>query len=262
MFSKIYQSENKKFCLLITIKCKGKNTFRAWAEDYGKVNSKYADREIIVDGERTIRFSFPVTPKALFIGVGNKNNPHDKSFEVALIEAPLRTYNVWLDFQTKRFLKLATHFSQVCGFESSTQAGRMFQSDNNEFLIKFMDIIVDSKSGTPLNTPSRIGHNTGVIEVAKVKFDTYTIPMRMMILLHEYSHKYRNPKIGLDISNEIGADINALYIYLGLGYSKIDAICVFANVFLKAQTTSNIERMRKIMDYIQRFENEEYAQLD
>jgi len=46
---------------------------------------------------------------------------------------------------------------------------------------------------------------------------------------------------------------------LGLGYSKVDAICVFANVFLKAQTQGNIERMRKIMDYIQKFENEEFA---
>ena len=65
--------------------------------------------------------------------------------------------------------------------------------------------------------------------------------------------------MGLDISNEVGADINALYIYLGLGFSKIDAICVFANVFLKAQTKGNMERMRKIMDYIQKFENGEFA---
>ena len=83
--------------------------------------------------------------------------------------------------------------------------------------------------------------------------------MRLIILLHEFSHKYKNPKIGLEINDEIGADINALYIYLGLGFSKIDAICVFANVFLKAQTKGNIERMRKIMDYIQKFENQEFA---
>lgn len=262
MFSKLYPAENKKFCLLITIKCKGKKNFRTWAEDYGKVNSKYVDREIQVDGERTIRFSFPVTPKTLFIGVGNKENPNDKDFEVMIIESPLKTYNIWLDFQTKRFLQLATNFSQICGFENATESGRLFQTENSEFVIKFMNIIRDSRSGTAMNTPSRIGHKTGIIEVAKVKFDTYTIPMRMMILLHEYSHKYRNPKIGLEIDNEIGADINALYIYLGLGYSKIDAICVFANVFLKAQTSGNIQRMRKIMDYIQKFENQEYAQLD
>jgi ferritin len=80
-----------------------------------------------------------------------------------------------------------------------------------------------------------------------------------MILLHEFSHKYKNPKIGLKISDEVGADINALYIYLGLGFSKIDAICVYANVFLKAQTPSNIDRMRKINDYINKFENQEFA---
>jgi len=49
---------------------------------------------------------------------------------------------------------------------------------------------------------------------------------------------------------------------LGLGYSKLDAICVFANVFLKAQSKSNIDRMRKIMDYIQKFENKEFAELN
>jgi hypothetical protein len=110
-----------------------------------------------------------------------------------------------------------------------------------------------------MGTPARIGHTSGIIETAKWKFDQYTIPMRLIILLHEFSHKYKNPKIGLEISNEVGADINALYIYLGLGFSKIDAICVFANVFLKAQTKGNVESMRKIMEYIQKFENQEFA---
>jgi ferritin len=59
----------------------------------------------------------------------------------------------------------------------------------------------------------------------------------------------------------VGADLNALYIYLGLGYSKVDAIFVFANVFLKAQSQGNLERMRKIMDYIQRFEKGEFAKV-
>ena len=116
-------------------------------------------------------------------------------------------------------------------------------------------------TGMAMTTPARIGHTSGIIEASKAKFECYTIPMRMIILLHEFSHKYRNPKIGLPISNETGADINALYIYLGMGFSKIDAIYVFANVFLKSQTEGNIQRMRSIMDYIQRFENQEEARL-
>jgi len=44
-----------------------------------------------------------------------------------------------------------------------------------------------------------------------------------------------------------------------MGFSKVDAIFVYANVFLKSQSPGNQERMRKIMNYIQGFENEEYA---
>ena len=125
--------------------------------------------------------------------------------------------------------------------------------------IKYYPKIIDFATGNVLNTPARIGHKTGIIEVAQVSMLKYTIPMRMIILLHEFSHKYKNPLMNLPISDEIGADLNALYLYLGCGFSKVDAIFVFANVFLKAQTQSNLERMNKIMEYIKKFENEEYA---
>lgn len=259
MFGQKYPSNNRKFCLYITIKCEGTKKLRVWAEELNKKNSKYADREIIVEGTRTIHFSFPVSPKTLFVGVLNSENVNDNNFTVELKEEDLITYNIWLDSQTKHFLNLAMHFCQVSGFEPASEKGRIFTTEDKEFTIKFFDIIRDQATGKVMNTPARIGHKTGIIETAKVKFDKYTIAMRLIILLHEFSHKYKNPKIGLEISNEIGADINALYIYLGLGFSKIDAICVFANVFLKAQTKGNIDRMRKIMDYIQKFENQEFA---
>lgn len=262
MFNGKFFSDNKAFCLNITIKCKGKKNFRAYAEDYGKKNSKYADRVLTAEGMRQIYFSFPVSPKALHICIINVDDVNDTDFEVEFSESRVRDYNVWIDLETRRFLDLALNFSQRCGFEQASSSGRIFQSDNSEFTIKYYPVLVDALSGNAINSPARIGHRTGNIEIAKTKFDNYTVAMRMIILLHEYSHKFKNPKIGLEISNEIGADINALYIYLGLGFSKIDAICVFANVFLKAQTKSNIERMRKIMDYIQKFENQEFAKIN
>lgn len=261
MFGQIYSSENKKFCLYITITCKGTKKFRVWAEDYGKKNSKYADREVVVEGKRTIFFNFAVSPKEVFIGCLNSENLKDKEFEVSLMSGKLNTYNIWLDSNTKEFLKLCIPFCQRSGFEQASDSGRMI-NNGTDFNIRYFNAIRDIQSGSVMNTPARIGHKTGIIEVAKVKFDAYTIPMRVVILLHEFSHKYKNPKMGLEISNEVGADINALYIYLGLGFSKIDAICVFANVFLKAQTPSNVDRMRKIMDYIQKFENQEFAELN
>lgn len=261
-------TENRQFCLYITIKCVGKRVFRCIASDYGRANSKYADRAITVDGERTIYFSLPLTPKTMNLEVFDVNDKNAIDFSVSLSEQPLKTYAIWLDEDSREFLNLCLFFSQVAGFNSVNGAppaspnGRMFATSDNKFAIKYFDVIKDFMTNMTLSTPARIGHTSGIIETSAVKFRPYTLAMRVMILLHEFSHKYRNPKMGLAINNEIGADINALYIYLGLGFSKVDAIYVYANVFLKAQTPGNIKRMRKIVDYIQRFENEEFAKLN
>jgi hypothetical protein len=257
----IYPSDNRAMSLVITVTCNGTKRFRVCAEDNGKKNSKYADREIVVDGKRVIYFSFPVSPRNLLITCVNLNDVKDKEFRVDIKESSLKKYNIWINEETQSFVQMAIYFSQICGFTMPEKSGTMYQSTDEKFKIKYFPIIKDYKTGSAISTPARIGHNSGAIEVAAVKFVRYTIPMRMCILLHEFSHKYKNPKIGLDISNEFGADINALYIYLGLGFSKIDAICVFANVFLKAQTDQNIQRMRKIIDYINRFENQEFADI-
>lgn len=261
-FTRVYETNNTPMTLYITVKCTGSKKFRVFAEDYMKNNSKYADRIIEVKGERTIYFSFPVIPKNLLVAVVNQNDGGDKDFTVDIVEGSLKTYNVWLDGDTNDFLKLAIPFIQTSGFENATTDGRIWQTADKVFTIRYYPVIVDKMTNRIMNTPARIGHESGIIDVAKAKFDNYTVPMRLMILLHEFSHKYKNPKINLEISNEIGADINALYIYLGLGFSKIDAICVFANVFLRAQTRQNIFRMRRIMDYINKFENQEFAKLN
>lgn len=258
----IYETENQPMSLYITIKCNGKKNFRVWAEDYGRKNSKYADRVISVEKERTIYFSFPVTTQKMFIGCLNANDPRDTDFEVLIIRQPLKTYNIHMDEETKKFVQLAIMHSQVCGFQKPAPNGTWYTTPDEYFRIKYLPVITDFATGRPLNTPARIGHNTGIIEIAACKYVFYTFAMRMMIDLHEFSHKYKNPKINLEISNEIGADINALYIYLGMGFSKVDAICVYANIFLKAQTPQNIIRMRKIMDYIRRFENQEFAHVN
>ena len=255
----IWETENRKLTLAVTIYCEQGCRFHVIAEDL-KPNSRYVDREINVTGNRTIELKFPVTPKKMKIKVAiSPNNPNRPNFMVKIEERELTTYNIFLDQTAQDFLKLAIPFCQVCGFTQVGNGGRIYSVPDRKFNIRFMNVIRDAQTGKVYNTPARVGHTTGIIEIAKAKYDKYTIPMRLIILLHEFSHKYRNEKMGLPISHEIGADINALYIYLGLGFSKVDAIYVFANVFLKAQTPGNIKRMRKIQEYIAKFENGEFA---
>jgi hypothetical protein len=256
-----WHSNNREIALRVTITSPSKKRFYIVASNKGKENSKYAKREAIVEGSRIVTLSFPVTPQTMMLGIYNMADKNDANFQVEYEEVPLKTYQVWIDQQTKDFMKLNLFFSQGCGFSQASPQGRVFSTSDGEFNILYYPVIKNGLDSKPLSTPARIGHSTGNIEVAKNKFDRYTVAERVVILLHEYSHKYRNPKLGLAISNETGADINALYIYLGMGFSKIDAINVFANVFLKANTPSNVLRMRKIMDYIQKFEQGDFAQL-
>ena len=258
MFAAPYNSNNRAFSLYINIICNESKDFCIIAEDAGKQNSEYANRSIKCEGERTIYLSFPISPKNLTLKVWNQKDSKDKNFKIKIEEKSLKSYNIWMNKETTNFFSLASQFCQVAGFTNASSNGKIFTTQEKQFTIKYFDVIRDNQ-GKAMSTPARIGHKSGIIEVSKTKFNNYTIPMRIVILLHEFSHKYKNPQLGLEISNEIGADINALYIYLGLGFSKIDAICVFANVFLKAQTPSNIKRMRKIMDYINKFENGQFA---
>lgn len=258
---KILQTDGNPMTLFVTIKCNGKKRFRVWCEELKRVNSRYADRIIDVDGKRTIFINLPFTPNAMFFGCKNAENIRDNDFEVDIIQTPLRSYDIQTDGMAHNFIQFAVKFAKTCGYRNPSPRGTWAKSEDGAYTIRYMPNIIDQRSGAMVNTPARIGHRTGTIEVSKNKFDRYTIPMRVMILLHEFSHKYRNPNIGLPISHESGADINGLYLYLGSGFSKVDAICVFANVFLKAQTDANIQRMRKIQDYIQRFENQEFAKL-
>jgi len=253
---KIWETGKRQLALDVLIKCEGICRFRVTASDIQK-NTKYANREIEVNGSRNIYISFPTSPEQIKIVVSPIAN--SKDFLVNIKEKTLKTYQIYLDSEAKKFVKFAQVFSAKSGFSPASPKGRFFRTEDGYFNIRYYPIIIDQ--GKPSTSPARIGHKTGIIDVSKLHFDRYTIAMRMCILLHEFSHKYRNPKIDLEISNEVGADLNCLYIYLGLGYSKVDAIFVYANVFLKAQSDSNMLRMRKIMDYIKRFEDQEFAKI-
>jgi hypothetical protein len=253
--------DNQEESIYITIKTNLPNKFLITASDFKKPNSFYARRKIDVKDSRTIFLSFPVSPKKIELCVKCLTDVENTQFLVDVKRKSLKHYDIFLDADTKGFLDLAVPFAQVCGFEAPAPNGRIFQSPDKKFNIKYFPVIKDYQTGKFLNTPARIGHRTGIIEVSAASFVKYTVPMRMMILLHEFSHKWKNPKMNLPISDEVGADINALYIYLGLGWSKVDAIFVYANVFLKAQTPQNIDRMRKIMNYIQKFEQGDYAKV-
>ncbi len=254
-------SNNFPFELSITVETKEPNRLRLIAVDPYKPASVYTDISGMVDGLREFRLKFPVSPKRLELVIFNPQNgqlPYgeDTSFKLKDIQVKdLKEYDVWWNQDTKNFYKFAVEFSENAGILSAgDKKPHIYRSDDGKFTIDYYNIIYDKATNKRLSTPARIGHNSGIIEVSKAKFMNYTVPMRLVILLHEFAHKYLNPKINRKIDYETGADIQALYIYLGKGWSPMEAHKSFLNVFKTANNEMNHKRYKILKDFIDKYD--------
>lgn len=254
------------FCLTLGIKTDKPEMLRIEFMDNRKPNTYYVRRKAVVKGYREFVLNFPQTPKAgvlVVYNVANGDMPTDKdpSFKLEKIEpSAVEECPIWMKRETHTFVKFAQQFSENAAILSAGKnKPNIYRSDDAKFHIDYYDVIRSKKNNSEvIPTPARIGHNSGIIEVSKTHFVKYTVPMRMIILLHEYSHKYMNPEMGSPIDYETGADINALSIYLSLGYSPLEAHYAFLNVFKDANNAGNKKRYLIIQDFIDKFTNGEF----
>ena len=158
-----------------------------------------------------------------------------------------------IDFSNRdlrSFINLCTRFCYNAGNLSSG----FYKSNDGKFAIEYVPTIISSKNGKELQTPARVNKDSGTIQVSQSKFIPDTIPMRMAIMLHEYSHFYVND----NINDESEADLNGLLIYLGLGYPRFEAHEAFLKTFINTPTELNKKRYEKIKRFIEDFEKNNY----
>lgn len=223
--------------------------------DAEKPNTIFTNRTCKVDSQEGIFVRMPISPKRAVIHIMSEQEiggGQDKNYKVIdakklPLKRKLTSFN-HANPTIQKFVRFAQEFCAKAGYISAK--GSIYTSDDGKFRIDYLDDIVDD-SGKSIKTPARISRNEGIIEVSKVKFEKYTIPMRMAILLHEFSHFYLNT----DMANETEADLNGLIIYLGLGYPRIDAYNVFTQVFSTSANELNVNRMKIIDDFIRNFED-------
>lgn len=250
---KTIQLNDKPTKLKIVIETSYREKIWIKVKDPNRKNTYYTKRYGFVDGKDTFFVLMPQAPTEAQVIIYNDNNGLlrvDNSFRVTEIKA--LAYNVAkpnFSKKTQAFVKFAQEFCDECGYLSSSSKGDIYRSNNGKFRIDYYDLIRSHQTGQRIPTPARISQLNGRIEVSAEQFRNFTIPMRMAILLHEYSHFYlnRNP------SNEIEADINGLNIYLKLGYPKIDIYNVFLNVFKTAPSERNKKRYMKLDNFIKNF---------
>jgi len=241
----------KPITLVVHIQTSGIQKIGIRIEDIIKPYSIYIDRVQTIRGKGKFYLRIPQSPQVAKITIYDKNRRGDNSFKAVFEEVPLKrkfTVNQITNPVTREFVKFAQWFSDKAGILDSNQT--IYIADSGKFRIDYVNDIRDRKTGRILETPARINKGTGIIEIARNKFKTYTIPMRMAILLHEFSHFYLNRVM----EDETEADMNALLIYLGLGYSRVEAIKVFLRVFYKTPSDGNVQRYKVIENMINNFE--------
>lgn len=222
--------------------------------DESQVDTSFTDRFKTVDGESIFYVRMPVSPQNALVYIYNEDNGNlmkdeDDSFEVeSITKGALEKKLDVIDFsnaEVRSFVNFATRFC----YNAGTLPSGTYVSDDRRFVIKYLPIIEDN--GKEQSTPARIDITNGNIEISKKQFIKFTIPNRMAILLHEFSHVYLND----NVDDEVEADLNSLLIYLGLGYPRIDAFEVFAKTFMNAPSEQNKDRYDKIKNFIDNFEN-------
>jgi hypothetical protein len=222
--------------------------------DEAQKDTSFTDRFKTVDGETIFYVRMPVSPQNALVYVYNEDNGNlmqgeDDTFEVeSITKGALEKKLDVIDFSNtdvRSFVNFATRFC----YNAGTLPSGTYVSDDRRFVIKYLPTIEDN--GEEQTTPARIDITNGNIEISKKQFVKFTVPNRMAILLHEFSHVYLND----NVDDEVEADLNSLLIYLGLGYPRIDAFEVFAKTFMNAPTEQNKDRYDKIKNFIDNFEN-------
>lgn len=216
----------------------------------------FTDRYKTVKGREVFYIRMPLSSNQVIVSVyneavGNRRKGEDSSFtitEVKKLPLEKRTdVGDIRDYTVSSFVDFAQRFSFNASY---LDADKTYQSSSGEFLIEYLPYITSSKTGQKMKTPARISKVNGRIQVSKEAFDNYTVPMRMAILLHEFSHFYLND----NMDDEVEADLNGLLIYLGLGYPRIEGYQAFLEVFQDTPSQQNKNRYDIINKFIRDFE--------
>lgn len=246
-----YPTNNKALTLLLPIQAN--EQVRVIVYDKNKDKTIYSDRTAKIKGKEMFIVRLPQSPRVATIRVISNS----KRVEVGNPkEVPLKTKLSAFDHKNPTIISFITFAQEFCENASVLDAdGAVYLSDDGKLRIDYVDAIINPRTGKEMNTPARISIKRGIIEISKNKFIDYNIQERMAILGHEFSHFYLNK----NVRDETEADINALRILLGMGYSRTEIAKIFLKVFHQSESKDNQRRYLIIKNFLQNFEKQTFS---
>lgn len=202
-------------------------------------NTEYFHRERIVYGDDFVVFHMPLSPRTLFVYIFDAELPQKKdpgTFTLSrfkLVSLKTRRNEIGrYDLVNIRFLE---RFARRAGYAFRG----LRKNPSTGLVIHYLPVISDGGVINP--TPARIHKKANYIQVSSKHFKRMTIPERMAILLHEYSHNFKNRWQ----DSEREADYHAMKFYTRLGYPDPDAITAFTKIF--GDTDTNVARIDAVL---------------
>lgn len=247
----------EELCLAITVQTFIPCKIRIKVYDFSKPKTVFTDRYKTVSGGEKFFVRMPLSSENVVISIFNEANGNlpkneDSTFNVLKVDKiPLEKRTDISDMKNI-LVRNFVDFAQRISFNASyLETNKTYQSSDGKFIIEYLPEIVSEHTNKVLSTPARISRTSGRIQVSAKLFGEYTVPMRMAILLHEFSHFYINE----NMDDESEADINGLLIYLSLGYPRIEGYQAFLEVFMGTPSNQNKDRYDLINKFIRDFEN-------
>jgi hypothetical protein len=237
----VLNTDNQKIVINMDLFYAKPCDIRIVGTDASDEKTVYFDRIANPDrpGLFSLDFPLPLSPKKLKISMFSDAERGDAVIKTMGSEF-LNPVGVECDQEDIEFIKFLQKYAEKASYLPTGE----YRAPGLTPYIVYSDYIIDAELGK-LTTPARVDHNSGEMQISREMFKKYTVPQRMVIGAHEYSHwKYDN-------TNETFCDLNALRICLGLGFSKSECIYTFTNILNDDHESNN--RLQEIVSYITNF---------
>lgn len=215
----------------------------------------YAQRRLNLGHSANVLVKLPIVPDELTTRIVNESQPEKADqFAIEKIQVmPDTQCPLELTEGDRKFISFIKWFAVELSRLEAGEKGTLYQSGG--YSVLYLDTI--KEHGIELTTPARIERDSGLIEVSKKAIQDFTVPMLMVMFLHEYAHKYKNPEYGKEIANELTADLIACHIALNLGFDPTEVENCFRAVFANKDTELNRKRMKAVSEFISLFKRNE-----
>lgn len=229
-------------------------TVQVW--DDNQANTFLADRTCVTrPGQADFCcIPMPLAPGIAHISINDTSGGADSaSYTVLSIQKmKLKRYEDaidWLKPELLQAINLGSHFCYNAGWLATNDEDQAYCSIDRSLKMQYLPTLEDPETGKESVTPMRIGDSTGIMQASQKLVVPFTVPGRLVMFYHEFSHKFENK----DISWELEADLNGLTIYLGLGFSPYEAKQIYRTIFKKVDSPENQERLVHIEAFIDNF---------